>query len=920
MKVHDFTKGVQVEEARMPYIAKAPTLSGRFEQGSGYNGYSNLSAVDLTNKVNLQNSGVNVKDIHPLLADYVTTLPENIRKKIVISSGRDSAGVHVTGSRHNRGEALDISLKDVDGNQSEEIANYLSNDPKAKQLGLYIRVEKNRGSNPNGRHVHMQTTDEAIQKYNQMIPKLAYGGYVNPRKMADGGLPFQQIGQLGSSVIDLANPKDKVGGNVASGILKGAGTGAGIGSMIMPGIGTAIGAGVGGLAGGIISGFQAKKRNDDLNKQNASINQAYIQNEQLRSNAIMNTQQSYLTNGNNSFYAQGGVPPQESTRVQLRPYMIGGNNTRSKDYKMIRDTIQEAKDGEKIANGMAFTSNVLGYIPNPIAQAVSYAIGFPGSYKSLKYPKDNIDKVSGAVGLVPTPKIINSGINTLQFINDARLDNKNLKYAQGGMPPQVYEAEKGEVIQGQGVEMEDGQQLASDVHQVGGETHGNGGTMAQGGEKVYSNRIVIGEDMSTLLKQAGYKFDTKATYAEVATQLGKNKGKYEEPSQSKDKITGQTAKLMLHKLDTLLELLFMGQEQYKGQGQQFAYGGYVRKMVGGGLIPYQEGLTNALQSINDYKKQVGNIEDNGWGRINTPNLIKPKLTYQSYKPNFLNQTTESNISNALNEYGKQVVPSEDNGWGRYSAPNTLTSKPFSVNKDRFNLNDRVPALNNKITSIPSYHVKEPNDYSEIASYLQAGAGALQDRAYINRLNTKVPISLQSNPNYNYIDRSGADIRDVDTTTRNLMTNLDRSGASASSKAAVYGKALEAKSNIRGAENQRFDAYNQQYNNQVYANNIGNNAMIMGAQREQIENQNQKSEMIRGSNNANLNNLAKIQQEKNLKDLDLLRMAFIDRTANIGRSISDYQSEQAKARIQAGKGSNMDYFNQRISKLYQPYGG
>lgn len=754
-------QGVEVTPNKDDKTPDAPKLQGSFTKpysGSvDTNGYINLNG-----RVNTQ-KGVNISAIHPVIAGYMESLPEKYRSKLVVSSGMDSGSVHKPGSKHGKGEALDISLKDVDGNESEEIANYLANDPKAKQLGLFIQIEKNKGSNPNGRHVHMQTTDEAIKKYNSMIPKMAYGGYVPKRKMAGGGTPYQAIGSLAGMGIDLLNPDDKIGGNIASGALKGAGTGAGIGTMIFPGVGTAVGAGVGALAGGLISGFQAKKRNDQLNAQNATTNRLLMDNNISRSNAVNNVYQNYRTNGGYSYYAQGGIPPN------------------------------------------------------------------------------------------------------------------------------AYEAEKGEVIQGQDVQLQDGQQLASDIHQVGGNTHANGGTMAQGGEKVYSDRIVIGEDMSMLLKQAGYNFDKKKTYAEVAIQLGKNKAKYEEPSKSKDKITGQTGKIMLTKLDALLEIVFAGQEQYKGQNQegqqQFAYGGYVRKMAGGGLIPYQQALTDTISQL----KKWNELDSKG----NT--ILSSMIDIKGKRP-------------TLKEM--EIKP--------------FKSKPFSVNTDRFdfakNHDSRVNTLNNYNKQIQNNQVDNKFDFQSIVPYLQAGAGALSNRAYLNRIKTLVPANLLSNPNYNYNDRSGANIRDIDNTTRSLMTNLDRNGGNTTSKAAVYGKSLEAKSNIRGRENERLDAYNQQYTNQAYQVNAANNQIINQKQQLELANNNQQQMRLMGADNANLTNLSMIQRERNQQNLDYMRMALMAKTANIGRGVTDYETEQAENRIKLGKGTGMDYFNRRINTAFSAYGG
>ena len=121
---------------------------------------SGVPMIDLSNEFKTQ-PNVNISKVHPNIGNYLKGLPEHIRKRIVISSGNDS-DVHIKGSRHYKGEAIDASLRDVNGKDASDIADYLNKDPEAKKLGLYIKVEPNRGSNKGGRHIHIQTTDETI--------------------------------------------------------------------------------------------------------------------------------------------------------------------------------------------------------------------------------------------------------------------------------------------------------------------------------------------------------------------------------------------------------------------------------------------------------------------------------------------------------------------------------------------------------------------------------------------------------------------------------------------------------------------------------------------------------------------------------------------------------------------------------------
>lgn len=141
---------------------------------------------------------------------------------------------------------------------------------------------------------------------------------------------------------------------------------------------------------------------------------------------------------------------------------------------------------------------------------------------------------------------------------------KPYKKADGGEADGAeYEAEKNEVVQGDDAKLEDGKQVASDMHVVGGDRHEDGGTMGQGGDRVFSDRIQVSPEFSSQMKSSGFGDGQGKTYAETAAKLGKLKGKYEALSGSTQPYRYNTAKQMLPRIEALTNALFESQEQEK---------------------------------------------------------------------------------------------------------------------------------------------------------------------------------------------------------------------------------------------------------------------------------------------------------------------------------------------------------------------
>lgn len=120
--------------------------------------------------LNTKNKSVNIGGTSSKLSQYLNSLPDNIKNELIATSGNDS-GVHMKGSKHDSGEAVDFRF-------NKEVYNYMLNDPLFKQLNLNI-PNPNHGTAP---HIHLEQRE--------------FGGDGNDKKsynpkLADKDLQFQ---------------------------------------------------------------------------------------------------------------------------------------------------------------------------------------------------------------------------------------------------------------------------------------------------------------------------------------------------------------------------------------------------------------------------------------------------------------------------------------------------------------------------------------------------------------------------------------------------------------------------------------------------------------------------------------------------------------------------------------------------------
>lgn len=127
-----------------------------------------------------------------------------------------------------------------------------------------------------------------------------------------------------------------------------------------------------------------------------------------------------------------------------------------------------------------------------------------------------------------------------------------MKYAMGGMM--------------QGVNPQQFQPVASNVQEVNGAKHEQGGVYAGQGNEVEDAEVLAQQkDGSTNVYSDRLEYAKGVTFADKAEELGKKKGKFEEDLESTSLFVKGSARRNIEKIDNQLNLLFMQQEGMKNK-------------------------------------------------------------------------------------------------------------------------------------------------------------------------------------------------------------------------------------------------------------------------------------------------------------------------------------------------------------------
>lgn len=710
------------------------------------------------------------------------------------------------------------------------------------------------------------------------------------------------------STLDSFNKGGTGGGSVALGTLSSGLKGAAIGTSILPGVGTAIGGGI-----GLVSGFIGAE-----GKRNALLKQQGIQRTATANNAMNQSNQTLRSYDNQGvedaqLYAVGGTPPPTDslnyTKTNNPDVYMGKNGVpiNRSDYNALKGSALNFHSFESYADWAAFqvpqkpingssapqqpvTTNTMplsdkarglsnSYYPaSQTNQGTSIPTQQPSANYGTSYAK------GGQIHIKPSHKgrftaylkrtgktaaqAANSSDPHVRAMADFAINIGHTKKAFGGrlyddgggidpidqtVNPE-WEAEGGETVQGD-ANVEQSTPVASDMQQITGPSHEQGGVMGSGGDRIYSDRLQISPDLQNILRTNGIKVGNKQTYADVSAKIGKLKGKFENKT---DGIGKQTANIMLPRLEQSLDDTFNDQEA--GKAAQ-AY----KKFAKGGL-------TGGIRSNLDGMSMVNTFPDGGSpdGSI----IADPRSIGMS-------NADVTGITNIMNR----------------PDPNSIPAVPDSY------WNPAQPDDN------PSFLDKASDFIGDNSGQLTNAGVYLSNLGTINRMNTTVNPQYLSSPNYNYVDRSGSAINRNSALLRTGIAGLTNSGrtVNASNIGALYAKTVEGNSQIAANENARKDNYNDVYNQRYDRINAENTGINNKAQDDARELFNSQLALKQGARNAFVAGIQGNIASKKQGELDQQRIKLIGQ-ANDSNGVMTRYKAKLKAAALSGDKDSQDLYN------------
>lgn len=139
-------------------ISSANIISGEYEVAGHKESFperaefaKTIYNLNTPKNFKIKSEKVNIADIHNNLTYYLNTLPENLKEKVLITSGNDQG--HSTKSRHYQNKAIDLRL-------NPELYDYMKTDPNRLKYGITL-LDPNHGSAP---HIHLSYGDGTENK------------------------------------------------------------------------------------------------------------------------------------------------------------------------------------------------------------------------------------------------------------------------------------------------------------------------------------------------------------------------------------------------------------------------------------------------------------------------------------------------------------------------------------------------------------------------------------------------------------------------------------------------------------------------------------------------------------------------------------------------------------------------------------
>ena len=209
-----------------------------------------------------------------------------------------------------------------------------------------------------------------------------------------------------------------------------------------------------------------------------------------------------------------------------------------------------------------------GMSAGPIGAVVGGLIGAVGGAVSgakeqaQKIEEYNAGKLREQQRREEIAKTVNSAYPSKGVVGLHTMYSMGGKYAAGGMMQQPVQTMQ------QGVQPQQFQTAASNVQEVEGPSHEEGGVNAGNGNEVEGKEVIqAGKDGSSQVFSNRIPYEKGVSFADKASELAKQKGKYETLVNDKSLFARGTANRQIAKIDAEMQKLFEMQEQLKQQMQ-----------------------------------------------------------------------------------------------------------------------------------------------------------------------------------------------------------------------------------------------------------------------------------------------------------------------------------------------------------------
>lgn len=514
-----------------------------------------------------------------------------------------------------------------------------------------------------------------------------------------------------------------------------------------------------------------------------------------------------------AMFQYGGEPQVDATLSTLTSFLpTGGRVTRA--GMMIGENVQGSFKNQETygahiagdsikygATGFEIGNTILPGLGGAIGAGVGAAAGVVTGIAG-KNKQDDLLQEQEAQYSQDMISAYQSKYNALKGAGFSEKGNAYQEFRKlGGLVNADYEVEKGEVIHGKGVKLEGNghRQLAEAVTLVGGKSHEQGGVDGSGGERVYSDTLKLPEELKQALKTLGIETKKNSTYADIAEDLGKRRGKLEKKEEKLGVrvipgIDLNTRNMLYDRYNTAEDMLFQIQEDQREMKEDLSKirsaGRRLREYMNGGKLPkYRNGSPDEPLGLGNLTSNFDPFEF----------LNEEKSTYKTtgiYNTNdpYLMNEGESDVFRGAN----YKMPVDDLGLG---TPIDLSGLE-NTSPNNFNTFKPMEGASSEKSSILDKLLDNGNIYRGINT-----ANYLLNRNDINKLQTDPKLGTTAPSYVRYRDRSGAARNRVESLARDTVNSVRSSSArvKAANAANILAKANAAISDINNQENARRDS-------------------------------------------------------------------------------------------------------------------